>query len=252
VARQHQLGVVLSVLRGRRPPGRSWIEDLLARRPSGVITAFSGLTEAHSQQLQAREIPFVLLDPTGEPGRDTPSVGASNWSGGLSATRHLLSLGHRRIATIAGPEPTLASRARLDGYRAAMDMAGAPVDPALVRQGDFRIEGGLQHARELLALPDRPTAIFAGNDGHALGVYQAAAEAGVHIPQDLSVVGFDDLYPAQWTIPPLTTVRQPVMEMAGAAATMAIALARGEDLPQSRVEFATDLVVRGSTAPLHG
>jgi DNA-binding LacI/PurR family transcriptional regulator len=238
------------VLRGRRPPGRSWVEDLLARRPAGVITAFSGMTEAHAQQLRARGIPFVVLDPTGEPGREIPSVGASNWSGGLAATRHLLSLGHRRIATIAGPAPTLASRARLDGYRAAMDMAGAPVDPTLVRQGDFRIEGGLHHARELLALPDPPTAIFAGNDGHAIGVYQAAAEAGVRIPQDLSLVGFDDLYPSQWTIPPLTTVRQPVLEMAGAAATMAIALAKGEELPQTRVEFATELIVRGSTAPL--
>ncbi len=120
-------------------------------------------------------------------------MGATNWKRGLSATRHLLQLGHRRIVVITGPENALASRARVDGYRTAMETAGVLVDRDLVRIGDYRAEDGLRHARELLRLPSPPTAVFTCNDALALGVYRAAAEAGLSIPDDLSVVGFDDL-----------------------------------------------------------
>ncbi|MGP3966098.1 LacI family DNA-binding transcriptional regulator [Streptomyces sp. 6N223] len=252
VAREHRLGVVLSELQGRHTPGRGWVEDVLARRPIGVIAVFSGLTDEQSGQLRTRGIPFVLVDPSGEPGHDSPSVGANNWNGGLAATRHLLQLGHRRVAVITGPEHALSSRARLDGYRAAMDMAGVPVDPELVRVGDFRIGSGRERAGELLRLPDPPTAVFACNDALALGAYQAADDAGLRVPDDLSVVGFDDLDPARWTIPPLTTIRHPLTEMAAAAAAMVVSLSRGESLPRNRVELATELVVRGSTAPPRG
>ncbi len=156
----------------------------------------------------------MIVDPAGEPVHDTPSVGATNWSGGVAATRHLLGLGHRRIGVITGPEEILCSRARLDGYRAAMDAAGAPIDPALIRFGDFHVQSGVERARSMLGLPDPPTAIFAANDLMALGVYQAAREARLQIPEDLSVVGFDDLPVAGWVSPPLTTVRQPLAEMA--------------------------------------
>ncbi|MDT0345200.1 LacI family DNA-binding transcriptional regulator [Streptomyces litchfieldiae] len=249
VAREHRLAVVLSELQGQDTPGRGWVEEVLARRPTGVISVFAGLTDAQSGQLRSRGIPFVLVDPGGEPAHASPSVGAGNWGGGLAATRHLLELGHRRIAVITGPESSLASRARLDGHRAAMDAAGVPMDPALVRVGDFQTMGGLTRTRELLALPDPPTAVFVCNDAQALGVYRAAAEAGLRIPDDLSVVGFDDLPPARWTIPPLTTVRQPLTEMAATAAAMVVTLAGGEPLRQTRVELATELVVRDSTAP---
>lgn len=249
VTREHHLGVVVSELGGRHTPGRGWVEDTLARRPTGVIAVFSGLTEEQSAQLSSRNIPLVLVDPAGEPEPGSPSVGANNWNGGLLATRHLLELGHRRIAVITGPEHALSSRARLDGYRAAMDLAKVPIDPALVCVGNYHIEDGRRFTRELLRLSDPPTAIFACNDGEALGVYQAAAEAGVRIPEDLSVVGYDDLPMASWNIPPLTTVRQPLREMAAAAATMVVALAQGRPLPQNRVELAVELVVRESTAP---
>ncbi|ONK11664.1 LacI family DNA-binding transcriptional regulator [Streptomyces sp. MP131-18] len=249
VAREHRLAVVLSELQGRHTPGRGWVEDVVARRPAGVISVFSGLTDAQGGQLRSRGIPFVLVDPGGEPAHASPSVGASNWNGGLAATRHLLGLGHRRIGVLTGPKGSLAARARLDGHRAAMDTAGLPVDPALVRTGDFRAEDGLAHTRELLRLPEPPTAVFACNDAQALGAYRAAARAGLRIPDDLSVVGFDDLPQAQWTTPPLTTVRQPLTEMAATAATMVVTLAGGDALPQTRVELATELVVRESTAP---
>jgi len=249
VAREHHLAVVLSELQGRHTPGRGWIEGVLRRRPTGVIAIFSGLTDPQRDQLRTRQIPLVLVDPTGEPRHEYPSVGAGNWNGGLSATRHLLDLGHRRIGVITGPAHTLSSRARLDGYRAALDAAGVPIDPALIREGDFNVEDGIAHARALFGLADPPTAIFACNDAQAIGAYQAAHEAGLRVPHDLSLVGFDDLPPAQWMVPPLTTVRQPLADMAGAAATMVVTLARGEQLPRNRVELATELVVRSSTAP---
>jgi len=249
VAREHDLAIVLSEMQGRRTPGRSWLEGVLARRPTGIIAVLSDLSEGQRSLLRSRGVPLVVVDPTGEPGHDTPSIGATNWSGGLSATRHLLALGHRRIGVVSGPENVMCARARLDGYRAAMDEAGVPVDPRVIRYGNFHVQEGTFEGRALLRLPDRPTAIFAGNDLQALGVYQAAREAGLHIPEDLSVVGFDDLPVASWVGPPLTTVRQPLVQMAMAAARLVLRLAGGEEPTQTRIELATKLIVRESTAP---
>jgi LacI family transcriptional regulator, xylobiose transport system transcriptional regulator len=130
-----------------------------------------------------------------------------------------------------------------------MDEAGVAVDPSLVSHGPFQVDEGIGIGRRLLARHDRPTAIITGNDLQALGAYQAAREAKLHIPEDLSVVGFDDLPVARWVSPPLTTIRQPLIEMAEAAAELVVALARGEEPPQMRVELATELIVRESTAP---
>jgi LacI family xylobiose transport system transcriptional regulator len=249
IAGRHHLAVVLTEMQGRRTPGRGWIEGVLARRPMGVIAVFSDLSQTIREQLRSRGIPFVIVDPTGEPLHDTPSIGATNWNGGLTATRHLLGLGHRRIGVIGGPPDILCSRARLDGYRAAMDEAGVPIDPQLISHGRFHVDEGIETGRALLRLPDRPTAIFAGNDLQALGVYQAAREARLHIPEDLSVVGFDDLPVARWVGPPLTTVRQPLVAMAETAAQILLDLSRGVAPAQARIELATELVVRESTAP---
>ncbi len=249
VAEEHQIAVVVSESQGRQTPRRGWIEGVLSRCPIGVIPVFSDLTADQRAQLTARGIPFVILDPIGVPGDEVPSVGSTNWLGGLTVARHLLELGHRRIGVITGPSWVLCSRARLDGYRAALDAAGVPVDPALIRDGGFEIAGGLDRANELLRLPDPPTAIFALNDGMAIGVYHAASQAGLSIPQDLSVVGYDDYLLDRWLVPPLTTVHQPLSEMAATAARMLLDLAAGIELPEKRRELATDLVVRESTAP---
>lgn len=249
VARKHELAVVLTEMQGRLTPGKAWTEQVLARRPTGVIAVFSELTVQQQSQLATRSIPLVVLDPTGEPLHETPSVGATNWTGGVTATRHLLDLGHRRIAMLSGPVQWPCCRARLDGYRAAMDAAGVPVDPDLVRISTLYVEGGLRDGAELLRLPDPPTAIFTANDLQALGVYEAARQAGLRIPEDLSVVGFDDLPFTQWAGPALTTVRQPLVQMGAAAAEMIVALANGEELEQHRVELATTLTLRQSTAP---
>ncbi|MDG4789440.1 LacI family DNA-binding transcriptional regulator [Micromonospora sp. WMMD1102] len=249
VAREHDLAVVLTEMQGRLTPGRAWTEQVLTRRPIGVIAVFSELTVAQQSQLATRSIPLVVLDPTGEPLHQTPSVGATNWNGGLAATRHLLDLGHRRIAMLSGPIEWPCCRARLDGYRAAMDAAGVPVDPELVRISTLYVEGGLADGAALLALPDPPTAIFTANDLQALGVYEAARRAGVRVPDELSVVGFDDLSFTRWSGPPMTTIRQPLEQMGVTAARMVIELAAGNALDQHRIELATELVVRESTAP---
>jgi DNA-binding LacI/PurR family transcriptional regulator len=250
VARDNELAVVLTEMEGRLTPGKAWTEQVLARRPTGVIAVFSELTVQQQSQLATRSIPLVVLDPTGEPLHETPSVGATNWTGGLVATRHLLELGHRRIAMVSGPTGWPCIRARLDGYRAAMDAAGVPVDPDLVRVSTLYVEGGQRDGAELLRLSEPPTAIVTANDLQAMGVYQAAHRAGVRIPDELSVVGFDDLPFAGWSVPPLTTVRQPLVQMGVAAAEMVITLARGATLDHHRVELATSLVVRESTAAL--
>jgi DNA-binding LacI/PurR family transcriptional regulator len=245
VAREHELAVVLTEMQGRLTPGRAWTEQVLTRRPTGVVAVFSELTVAQQSQLATRGIPLVVLDPTGEPLHETPSVGATNWSGGQAATRHLLDLGHRRIAMISGPPEWPCCRARLDGYRAAMDAAGAT---PLVRVSTLYVEGGLRDARELLRLPEPPTAIFAANDLQALGVYEAARQAGVRIPEELSVVGFDDLSFTQWSGPPMTTVHQPLVQMGAAAANLVLALAAGQQPEHTRIELATTLMIRSSTA----
>jgi LacI family transcriptional regulator len=185
------------------------------------------------------------------PPPDLPSVGATNWAGGLAATEHLLSLGHRHIGAIAGPGDYLCSRARIDGYRSALDRAGLRFVPALVRHGDFQHEGGFRRGGELLDLDagaGRPTAIFAGSDQQALGVYEAARQRGLRVPQDLSVVGFDDLPVTRWVSPPLTTIRQPLAEMGRTAAHMLGDLIDGVPLRSRRVELSTELIVRESTA----
>ena len=248
VADENNLAVVVSESQGKQTPRRGWIESVLTRRPSGVIPVFSDLSAEQRTQLAANRIPFVVLDPTGIPDDEIPSVGSTNWHGGLSATRHLLELGHRRIAAITGPSWALCSRARLDGYRAALDAAGIPVDPALIRDGEFEIAGGLTSTTDLFRLPEPPTAVFALNDGMAIGVYHAASQAGLRIPQDLSVVGFDDYPLDAWLVPPLTTVRQPLTDMGTAAARMVLDLASGAELPSRRRELATELIVRSSTA----
>jgi LacI family transcriptional regulator, xylobiose transport system transcriptional regulator len=230
--------------------GRSWAHDLLARQPFGVIAVNLGFTSEQHALLVASGIPLVALDPMGEPGHPVPSVVATNWSGGLASARHLLDLGHRRIGVITGPTTWMCARARLSGVRAAMEAHGTPLDERLVRTGIwFAYEDGLSHARELLRLPDPPTALICGNDLQALGVYEVARELGLRIPQDLGVVGFDDVPASRWCGPPMTTVRQPVAEMGAAAAEMLRSLASGRRPDQERVELATTLVVRDSTAP---
>lgn len=227
-----------------------WLRSLGASPTDGVILVLTELAPQHRSRLAALGVPVVIVDPAGQPDPEVLTIGAANWAGGLAATEHLLGLGHRRIGTITGSPSVLCSQARLDGYRAALERAGIAVDPELVRTGDFHYESALTAASALLRLPDPPTAIFAASDVQAMGVYEAARRRGLRLPQDLSVVGFDDIPMAQWVSPPLTTLRQPLAEMA-TLATRTL-LAGGTMGLQNRVELATTLVVRSSTQPPGG
>jgi LacI family transcriptional regulator len=248
-AGQRRMAVVLSELGGSHRPRQRWLDDVLQRRPRGVILVQSELSAEQRSQLESRSIPFVLVDTAGERVPGVPTVGSTNWDGGLAATRHLIELGHRRIAVISGPADVLCSRARIDGYRSALEEAQIELDPELVRYGDFYVGGGYEHGRSLLERPDRPTAIFAGSDYQALGVLRAARELGLHVPGDLSVVGYDNLPVTEWMAPTLTTVDQPLAEMAATATRMVLDLANGEPPTGLRIDLATELVVRESTAP---
>ena len=243
----HSTAVVVSAVRHGNARPASWTSGLASHDTDGVILVTSELTGSQLEQLRNAGIPLVVVDPVNPPPPDLPSVGATNWAGGLAATEHLLGLGHRRVGAIAGPGDYLCSRARTDGYRSALERAGIPLDPALVRYGDFEHEGGFTRGGELLDLSEPPTGIFAGSDQQAFGLYEAARQRGLRVPQDLSVVGFDDLPITRWVSPPLTTVRQPLAEMGRTAAQMLGDLIAGVPLRTSRVELSTELIVREST-----
>ncbi|SFC02087.1 LacI family DNA-binding transcriptional regulator [Streptomyces aidingensis] len=242
------VGTVVSAIHDRSGPARQWLNNLRARASDGVILVTSALEPVLHKELHRLGVPIVVVDPAGSTTLDAPTIGATNWAGGLAATEHLLHQGHRRIGFIAGPPRLLCSRARLDGYRAALEAAGVTGDDRLVAQGDFYHRSGFTGCNTLMELPEPPTAVFASSDQMALGAIEALRRRGLRVPQDVSVVGFDDLPEVKWSSPPLTTVRQPLAEMGKLAARTVLRLARGEDVDSPRVELATELVVRSSTA----
>lgn len=248
VAHRAGAGVVVSAVHGRAADARRWLDNLSTRGSDGVILAVTELDPQRAKQFDALGIAQVVVDPVGNPAPGVPSIGATNWAGGMAATEHLLELGHRRIGVLGGPPGVLCARARLDGYRAALDRHGVPYDPDLVRPGDFHYPTGFTGTNELLALAEPPTALFAASDMQALGGYEALRQAGLRVGADVSVVGFDDISPAAWSSPPLTTVRQPLSEMAAMAARVLLEGPTEVMHGTTRVELATRLITRESTA----
>lgn len=177
------------------------------------------------------------------------AIHAADYDGAVCAMQHLLSLGHRRIGIVSGHERPFALDERLRGVRAALEQAGMPFDPALfAMMDDLRFEDGYAAGCRLLERSDRPGAIFALTDRLALGVLRRAAELGLETPGDLSLVGFDDIAPAAYATPPLTTVRQPGFALGEAAAQAIFTLLDGGQ-PAATTVIATELIIRGSTAP---
>jgi LacI family transcriptional regulator len=230
----------------------AWASELAAAGRRAVITVVDDLSAADLAALQRVRLPLVVIDPVDLPNADVTSVGSTNFAGALSATRHLMDLGHRRIAYIGGPVTSVCNQARLQGYRAALETAGVEVPAEFVRSGGFLHEDGLVQGRALLDLPEPPTAVFAGSDETAAGVLEAARERGLRVPGDLSVVGFDDTEVARLSSPALTTVRQPLGDMGKVALRTALRLATGEEIDSHHVELATELVIRQSTGPAPG
>lgn len=208
----------------------------------GAILVTPTVVEVHDG------VPVVAIDPHAGP-FGLPTVDSDNLAGAVAGTEHLLELGHRRIAFLGGRPDLESSRLREEGFRSAMARAGVPIDPALVRVGGYRRESADRPAHELLELPDRPTAVFAANDLMAIATLEAAAELGVAVPDELSVVGFDDVPEAASTTPPLTTVAQPIQQMGSEALALLVELMAGRDVPVQHLRLPTRLVRRGTTAP---
>jgi LacI family transcriptional regulator len=253
-AAEADVAVVVSVgPGGRRSSGgdrpAAWARELATAGRLAVIAVTSELAAADLTALSRARMPIVVIDPLDMPSARVTSVGSTNFAGGLAATQHLLDLGHREIAYLGGPATVACNQARMHGYRGAMEAEGAPVPDGYVRTGRFSYEHGIAGGAALLDLPQPPTAVFAGSDETALGVIEAARGRGLRIPEDLSVVGFDDTPVARLAAPPLTTVRQPLREMGAVAVRTALRLAAGERVDSHHVELATELVVRQSTAP---
>ncbi|WP_454321135.1 LacI family DNA-binding transcriptional regulator [Streptomyces phaeoluteigriseus] len=245
--------VVISVARTPAPvgrqPGRDWVDRILERGTAGVVLGLIEPTADQVARLRRAGVPCVVIDPLSDPSPEVMSVGTTNWAGAYEATSHLLERGHRRIALVTGPPDHLYARARIAGYRSAMAAAGIEMPPELLRHGTYERASGAEQVQALIALREAPTALFICSDHMAIGGYEALAGAGLRVPDDVSVIGFDDLPEARWVYPALTTVRQPLKEMGGSALRTLLRLINGEELESHRVELATTLVVRDSTAP---
>lgn len=223
-----------------------WVETVTDRSTDGVLLVLP--SDEAIAQLEQRSVPFVVIHNQGGLPASVPSVTITSWEGGFAATNHLIALGHRRIAYIGKDVHSIDALERFTGYRAAMEAAELPLDPALQCVGSFSAAAGYAATLALLALDEPPTAIFAGNDHQATGVYQALYEQGIAIPQQVSVVGFDNLPYTELMNPPLTTVQVPRLELGLVAATMLLQLIAGGQLDVTRMALPTELIQRGSCA----
>lgn len=249
------IDVVVNVLNhGHReentPLGAGWVKDLAAKGSVGVIVVTSELTPQQRRRFRQAGLGVVVIDPLNPLDDDTVSVGSTNFAGGVQATRHLLGLGHRRIAFAGGPPNSSASRERLQAYRSTLEAAGVEPDPRLILEGGFQFESGMHMTNALLDVPEPPTAIFAACDTSALGALEAARERGIRVPDELSIIGFDDTYAAAMSAPPLTTIRQPLSDIGRVALRTLLQLTRGERPDSRHIQLATRLVVRESTGTL--
>ncbi len=220
------------------------VQSLHERRTDGIIVTGSQIDEGYLAQHGRSAQPIVLINCPTYP----YSISTDNLAGARDAVTHLVQLGHRRIAYIANPGSQQANLDRAAGYKAMVNQYGLPLDDDLMVEGDGTLAGGKEAARRLLALARRPTAVFCFNDMTAIGALSAICEAGLRVPKDCSVIGFDDLELAAYCCPPLTTVRQHRGQLGQQAMNMLYRLIQGwggvgpEILP-------AELVVRGTTGP---
>lgn len=197
-----------------------------AQLVAGLLAVFPGSSVKHLAELHSRDFPVVLIDDQGIPPEGTPWISVDNRLGAYEATRHLICLGHRRIAHIQGPLKYKVSHDRYQGYCDALNEAGISLDPALVLEGDFMPQSGRTCTNAFFGLPaeKHPTAIFAGSDYMAYGAIAAAQQRGLRVPEDIAVVGFDDNPSSAHMEPALTTVRQPFYEMGRRACEILLTL----------------------------
>lgn len=237
--------VILCNTDGSSERERAHLQTLQARRVDGVILASSYLKDPSVQWLRQQRIPHVMLNRFSD--EADPFVGSDDFAGGKLATAHLISLGHRRVGHLAGPRNISTAVHRQRGYQAALAEAGLPPDQSLIAESGFVEEGGLGAMEKLLSLPEPPTAVFAVTDTVAVGAYAAAARRGLRIPEQLAVVGYNDIPLASRLSPAMTTVRLPLHEFGTVSAGMLIDQIESGTLTPRRVVFSPQLEIRDST-----
>lgn len=250
VASQHGYSVVVCNTDGRPDKRREYMRVLREKRVDGVILAGGATEEDQAQPISGESWPAVVGIGYRLPG--CVAVGIDNVRAAYEATTHLVQLGHRRVALIAGPLRRLSIRDRVAGYRQSLLEHGIEPDPALIQEGDFRPASGYSAARALLALPEPPTAIFAANDRMAIGAMAAVIDAGLRIPEDVALVGFDDTPLSAYIRPALTTVKVPSYEMGAAAMRQVLALLSKSRDVQPLILLPVRLVVRASSGGPRG
>lgn len=222
-----------------------YVDVLTKNQVDGIIFVSAGDRPDSLYALLKRQLPVVLVDRL-VTGLEVDLVMSDNRLGGYEISDHLIELGHQHIACITGPSYITPSAERIAGYREALQEAALPVEENLIVQGDFRIESGYSAAMEILKRPGAPTAIFACNDLMAVGAMLAAHQTGRRVPQDLAIVGFDDIELASYLTPPLTTVHQPKMAMGRRAVYLLIERINDKDLPPRCEVLPSKLVIRDS------
>jgi LacI family transcriptional regulator len=233
---------------GRTGDPVGWEKRYLSRLSGTLVDGAVLVTPAVSLEA-VPGTPVVAVDPHTGPSH-LPTIDSDNLRGAQLATEHLLELGHRRIAFLSGRPDLQSAELRKTGYLRALAAAGVPADETLIRDGAYDPEVSAASAHDLLTAPDRPTAVFAANDLSAIATVDAAGLLGLSVPDDLSVVGFDNVPESALCSPPLTTVDQPIREMGHRAISMLIKLINGDEVERTHVTLDTGLVVRRSTRAL--
>ena len=250
-AYEHGYSVILASSNSDPSREIAAVEMLRSKRVDGVIVTSSRVGALYQHHLERIGVPVVLINNHSEQsGRYTFSITVDNEHGGHLATRHLVELGHRRIAYIAAQVNHSSNMGRLAGYRQALSEAGIPFDPAMVLAGNGRVEGGERCWSQLAALTNPPTAVFCYNDMTAIGLLRDVRQVGLMVPQDVSIVGFDDIPFASYVYPALTTIAQPKFEMGQQATEMVLALMKvqaSNDVQAADITIKGELIVRESS-----
>lgn len=243
--KQSSYNLILYTTNRHQGKEAAYVASIMNGAADGLLLIAPSISEPYLGALRERDFPYVLVDQVDQRGHSL-TVTATNRRGAYDATQYLIDLGHRRIGFLAGLPQLNSAAERFEGYKAALADNGIPFEKRYVTRGDFDTRMGHQATRQLLALADPPTAIFAGNDLSALGAIEAIREHGLRIPEDVSVIGFDDIPQAALAYPKLTTVRQPLNQMGREAVSVLLARLEDRVLESCQIALETSLAVRDS------
>lgn len=251
--RAHELGYNVMICNTDNDESKElkYVQLLRQKSVDGIIAATGVKNDAALKELISHQVPISLI-ARNHSHLSASSVQVDDYAGGYAAAQHLIGQGHKRIAIVLENLRITSSKERLRGYRDALNDAGIPYDPTFVLESDFTIEGGRQAGGRLLDAAEPPSAVFACNDLLAIGVLQAAKERRVHVPEQLSVIGFDNTILAEIASPPLTTIAQPIEAMGHQVVDLIVDEIAGKSTVKKRVVLMPELIIRSSTAPVAG